>query len=295
MQITKIISLSNKKSEIPFLAMCRSLRMTGCNLPVWVIPYDKEKFELPDNCIWWEIPEVIDWVNKNEIWPAFKKIQCLLTNNYQYIDSDVVFLSNPSLVLNNVDGFVTSCTHWHNPAETVNEETINYFKNKSTTWPKLVFNSGQWACDTALYELEELLHFCENNYTDTLFYKTNIYKDQAGINLLVNQKNIKISNLTLPPYNMASTWAGDYLSISRIIYLEALNDKPYIIHWAGVSMSNREGIHKYFFDLLQENEKNIFIPFSKNERGFCKKILKILKYIHNEIFISDKIALNRID
>lgn len=284
MQIAKIISLANKKTELQFLAMCRSLRLTGCDLPIWVIPYDNNKFDLPGNCIWWEIPDIVNWVDGNNLWPAFKKIQCLLTDNYQFVDSDVIFLQNPSLVLNPMKGFITSCTHWNNPTETVNEETITFFEQKSTTWPKLIFNSGQWACDTQLYDLIELIHFCENNYLDTLFHKNYLYKDQAGINLLVNYKNIDVCNLTLPPYNMDSTWAGDYLTAARINYLEKSNSKPYLIHWAGVRIKNNEGIHKYLFDLLDEHEKRAFISPSKGEQGVygimkskIKRVYKIIK------------------
>jgi hypothetical protein len=38
MKIDKIISMANQKVRLRFLAMERSLRATGCQLPLWVIP-----------------------------------------------------------------------------------------------------------------------------------------------------------------------------------------------------------------------------------------------------------------
>jgi hypothetical protein len=47
MKIEKIITLANNKVRLRFLAMERSLRATGCQLPLLVIPYDDKLFELP--------------------------------------------------------------------------------------------------------------------------------------------------------------------------------------------------------------------------------------------------------
>ncbi|TFZ63322.1 hypothetical protein E4631_22785 [Hymenobacter sp. UV11] len=273
MKLQRIISLANKNSELQFLAMCRSLRATGCDLPIWVIPYNDKKFELPENCIWWEVLEITTWIDKNRLWPAFKKIQCFLTENYQYVDSDVIFLKNPALVLQPLSGFITSCTHWNNPNETLTSETKIYFKNKSTLWPKLVFNSGQWACDTQLYNLYKLISFCETNYKDTLFHKNYLYKDQAGINLLVNYTNIEITNLTLPPFNMESTWAGDYLEEASFRRLDGWREKPYLIHWAGTPVTNYDGINSYFFQFLTESEKTLF-SLSPVKIGYGRTTLK---------------------
>ncbi|MDB5012128.1 MAG: hypothetical protein JWQ25_330 [Daejeonella sp.] len=258
MKLQKIVSLANKVCEIQFLAMERSLRATGCELPIWVIPYDNNKFELPDNCIWWEMPEIVNWVTENNLWPAFKKIQCLTISNYQYVDSDVIFLKNPALTLIPFEGFVTSCTHWNNPGHTYTSETLQFLKQKSTTWPKLVFNTGQWACDEQLYETEELISFCENNFVDTLFKNNYLYKDQAGINLLVNYKNVPITNVTLPPINMESSWAGDYLDAESFNKFEA-SEKPYLMHWAGTPVVNCQYINRYFFKFLNEVETSMVL------------------------------------
>jgi len=253
--------------------MERSLRATGCNLPLWVIPYDNNRFELPANAAWWEIPEILNWADENKLWPAFKKIQCLTTDNFQFVDSDIIFFSNPAEVLQPFDGFITSCTHWNNPAHTYTPESLVFLKEKSTTWPKFVFNSGQWACDSALYEVKELIHFCEHHYIDTLFKKNYLYKDQAGINLLVNYKNITITNLTLPPVNMESTWAGDYLDEYAFKKFEE-NKKPYIIHWAGTPVENNRFINQYLFKFLNEEQQKVMLSGNKKKPGSIADVLK---------------------
>src|SRR5690606_5994485 len=154
-------------------------------------------------------------LQKYEVFPAVRKYQCLLTENYQFVDSDIIFLKNPEPVLTGKSGFITSCGHWHHTGHTCTYESLEFMKRKSTTWPKFVFNSGQFACDRALYTLEELKRTCEGRYRKTLLTGTNLYKDQPAVNLLVNMSDVSIENLTLPPNEMQSTWAGDYESEYR--------------------------------------------------------------------------------
>ena len=67
MKIDKIISLANKNVKLRFLAMERSLRDTGCDLPLLVIPYNDNLFDLPKGSTWWEIPEMIQWLNREKL------------------------------------------------------------------------------------------------------------------------------------------------------------------------------------------------------------------------------------
>src|SRR4051794_2008877 len=118
MQIDKIITLANSKVRLRFLALERSLRETGCKLPLWVIPYDDDRFELPENSIWWEVNEITNWLKSQGAHPMMRKYQCLTVGNYQFVDSDVIFLVNPEHALRQVNGFVTSCGHWHDASHT---------------------------------------------------------------------------------------------------------------------------------------------------------------------------------
>src|SRR6478609_7478064 len=104
MQLEKIISLANENTRLRFLAMERSLRATGCTLPLWVIPYDDNRFELPPNAIWWQIDNIITWLEGKMASKPKRKYQCMLEGNYQFVDADVIFLKNPETALANLSG-----------------------------------------------------------------------------------------------------------------------------------------------------------------------------------------------
>lgn len=256
MQLEKIITLANKNSELRFLAMVRSLRDKGCNLPVWVIPYDDKKFVLPENCIWWEVTEITSWLYNHRAHSMMRKYQCLVTANYQYVDSDIIFIRNPQEVLHKLEGFVTCCGHWHNPEDTCTEQSIEYFKSKSTTWQKLVFNAGQFACDTELYNVGRLIEVAESpEFIETCLYFK--FHDQPGLNLLVNASGANITNITLPPYNTESSWAGDYIGDYQHKWQNE-HKTPYIIHWAGCQMNTMRPIDQIFLKYLTDSEKQMW-------------------------------------
>lgn len=218
-----------------------------------------------------------------------RKYQCLTEKNYQFVDSDVVFLSDPSKVLFQTQGFVASCGHWNNPGHTYTGESLTVLKKKSNLWQRSVFNAGQFACDRVLYSVAELKRQAEK-YKDTCLLFP--YNDQPGMNLLVNLTDVPVNNLTLPPFNMESTWAGDYTE-SDIIPDWASQAKPYLIHWAGCDITSDRGINKLFYQNLNPEEKVQFdLEEQRNEirrkalrkKSFgsklfrkLKKIIKILK------------------
>ncbi len=72
MKIDKIISMANEKVRLRFLAMERSLRAVGCQLPLLVIPYDDNLFELPEGSTWWEIPEITSWLKAQKSRPVMR-------------------------------------------------------------------------------------------------------------------------------------------------------------------------------------------------------------------------------
>jgi hypothetical protein len=251
MKLEKIITLANAAVRLRFAAMERSLRATGCGLPLAVIPYDEQRFDLPANAAWWELPEVLGWLASEKTHPMMRKYQCLTIANYQYVDTDVIFLRNPEEVLAAHAGFVTSCCHWRDPAHTTTEESERIFSAKSTTWRKTTFNAGQFACDRALYSFEGLKR------TAAKFAETCLrlpYHDQPGTNLLVHEAGVEITNLTLPPQEMESTWAGDYAGDFEKFWSNAQR-KPYLIHWAGTAMGTGRPIDKLFFHYLTAAEK----------------------------------------
>jgi hypothetical protein len=252
MKLEKIITLANEPVRLRFLAMERSLRATGCDLPLWVIPYDERRFELPANATWWATG-IRDWLRQERAHPMMYKYQCLTTANYQYADSDVVFLKDPAKVLAGAEGFITSCGHWHNAGETINAHSLPYLKAKSTCWQRNVFNAGQFACDRVLYTEEELKRTCHDpRYAETCLRFP--YHDQPGLVLLVNLTDVPIHNLTLPPTCMESTWAGDYFEGHYEDHWRDDARKPYLIHWAGCTMSEPRAIDPLFTKFLTASE-----------------------------------------
>jgi len=252
MKLEKIITLANEPVRLRFLGMERSLRATGCDLPLLVIPYDERRFELPANATWWTTG-VRTWIQQERAHPTMFKYQCLTTPNFQFVDSDVVFLKNPAKVLAGEEGFITSCGHWRNPDHTVTSESLAILKAKSTCWQRYVFNTGQFACDRALYTEEELKRAC----LDPRYVETSLrlpHHEQPGVVLLTNLAGVPIRNLTLPPTCMESTWAGDYVEGNYEDYWRDETRKPYLIHWAGCDMWDPRAIDPLFTQYLTATE-----------------------------------------
>ena len=237
MELEKIITLANEKVKLPFLALERSLRATGCDLPLWVIPYDDTRFDLPQNATWWEVPEVRQLLREHHSHPMMAKYQCLTIANYQYVDTDVIFLRNPARVLFGHEGFITSCTHWGNPYHTFTAESLKILRRISSCWQTRVFSAGQFACDRPLYTFAELQDKCLNPlYKSTCL--TFPYHDQPGLVLLVNLSGAPIHNLTLPPVSMESTWAGSYEEPDyEQLWIDEAR-KPYLLHWSGCALAD---------------------------------------------------------
>lgn len=253
MNLEKVISMANKNVQLRFLAMERSLRATGCELPLWVIPYNENLFDLPEGSTWWEIPEITNWLTTQKTHPAMRKYQCLTVKNYQFVDADVCFLRNPEEVLQPYSGFITSCGHWRDPNHTCTPTSYSFLSRKSTLWQLDVFNSGQFASDCILYTANSLQKtIMEPNFIETCLQCS--HNEQPGLNLLVLSSGVQITNLTLPPLRMESTWAGDYPEDYEH-YWQIPERKPYLIHWAGIPMHIPRPINSIFYSFLTQAEQ----------------------------------------
>jgi hypothetical protein len=277
MQLEKIITMANLSVKWQLTGMVRSLRATGSNLPVWVIPHDRDPhyFDLPEGCQWWRNHSLHSWLMENGAHPRAGKYQCLLENNFHFVDCDVAFLKNPQEALAAHENFITSCNHWHDYGHTCTPESKRIFHNQSTTWQQWVFNSGQFACDRALYS-EKLLKTILKDPEIASTALDGRFHEQAGINLLVLKSGVKIRNLTLPPVCMESTWAGDYEGEDAAPYLQYWADPnriPYLIHYAGCCLNRTIPINELFFKHFSETEReslqqelNLFIANTLHHR-----------------------------
>lgn len=253
MKLDKIITLANKAVELRFLAMIRSLRAVGCQLPVIIIPYDDQPiFDLPEGCQIWRDEDIFDLLKDYPMGGVKRKYVTLTLKNYHFVDSDVVFLKNPEEILKSHTGFVTCCGHWRSTDHIATPKLSKFLRTKSSLWQKLIFNSGQYASDQILFEKDHLIELCKSTtlYYDTLEFP---HHEQPGLNFLVHSSKVEYKNLTLPPFELESSWAGDYL--------DCLPDRnsdraPYLIHWAGMPRGEHREVDQLFLNYLTADERN---------------------------------------
>jgi len=228
----------------------------GCRLPLQVIPYDDQLFDLPDNAFWLEDDEVFCFLKEYNAHRMMRKYVCLMRQNYCFVDTDVVFLKDPSEALLGHDGFVANCTHWNNPNHTLTRESEVYFRSKSTTYPKFLFNAGQFACDRPIYhDFNEFKASCLSLPDTTLSFP---FHDQPGLNYLVSRSEVPFTNLTLPPHNIESSWAGDYIELGVPPSIGSAN-APYLLHWAGLDIDGRKPIDQLFLQHMPEIQRRAFL------------------------------------
>ena len=249
--------MANVRTRLPFLAMERSLRATGCTLPLWVIPYNEDLFDLPRDAQWWSNEAINEWLRQNassgHASNVMRKYQCLLEDNYLFVDSDVIFLRNPQDALSKASDFVTFCCHWTCPIDTTTESSLLLYRERSTTWQRWVFNSGQFACDKRLYDLAGLIATAELPEAVETCLKLP-YHEQPGVNLLVLLSGRPINNLTLPPLNLESSWAGHYKGLGSPKWGGSSN-QPFLLHWAGRKCDGREGVDELMLKHLSNSER----------------------------------------
>jgi hypothetical protein len=183
-----------------------------------------------------------------------RKYHCLLHANFQFVDADVCFLRNPARVLEPHRGFLTCCGHWHNPGDTVTPDSRAWLQRQSTTWQSSVFNAGQFACDRALFEFGELRARAESREFRQACLEWPFH-EQPGLNQLVFASGVEVTNLTLPPHRLPSSWAGDYPGADYRASWRSERETPYLLHWAGVDMAAPRPIHEVFYSFLTQVER----------------------------------------
>jgi hypothetical protein len=108
-----------------------------------------------------------------------------------------------------------------------------------------------------LYSVDELKSFAENPLYKGACMDLKL-SDQPGLNLFILFSKVPVINLTLPPYNMQSTWAGDYEDENYRKYWPNDASTPYIIHWAGTRMDTGRPIDQLFLQYLTPVERKLW-------------------------------------
>jgi hypothetical protein len=259
MNLEKIITHCGASHKLRLLLMSRSLRALGCDLPLLVIPFGSDTFDLPKNASWWIDQEIAAWIKAENINPRKQKFQCLTTGNYQFVDTDIFFLRNPEKVLAAHSGFVANCQEWKSTQDATSrvatKDSVPILKRYSTLWQRNVFCAGQFACEHPLYNVSELIKTaCKPEHAAVCMHSS--LGDQEAMNLLVSVSEVGFTNLTLPPYLMESSWIGDYPD-DPAPYWKSPERKPYLIHYWSYAHrlhENRE-INSVFKELLTTQEQ----------------------------------------
>lgn len=249
MEIEFAYTLANENVRLQFLAMERSLRSAGFDLPIRVFPYNSHIFDLPKGSSW-ETSSLHRWLTEQNAQPMCCKYHCLTKTASFFTDVDIIYLRDPREVLAPVSGFVVADTEWNKPQYTYNEESKTILARRSSLWLKSVFNGGFFACENALYSEEELTAVVKSPSRRNLLLFTD---DQIGLNVLVSESGATVTNLNLPPSSMESTWAGDYPGEYQTFW-QTPESKPLFIHWAGPLLDQERQINQIFYDFLTKAE-----------------------------------------
>ena len=255
MELRRIVTMASEEVRLDFMAMERSLRATGCELPLAVIPFGERLFQLPRNSHWWNEP--IEWTLRvagdRVRHPLQYRFFLLGCGGYQVADTDLIFLRNPADVLRDHDGLIVSCHQWHLADKAAPSATLDLLRQKSSTWQSRLFNAGQFAASDPMFELGELSELLTTECVSQHAFLDESPWDQAGFNLLAALRQPPMVNLCLPPHRMESTWAGDYPNEFEKHWRDE-KSQPYLIHWAGGCLDQDLPINELFFQFLTRNE-----------------------------------------
>jgi hypothetical protein len=248
--------MANAKVRLDFLAMYRSLRATGCDLPVRVIPYDDSRFDLPMGAEWLEDREFFAFLKEHKAVNMCRKILALTQRNSAYFDSDIVHIRSFS---SDLEAFPEGCLiaadpEWSIKAWTFSEETKRVYESGSSTWVLDNFNAGFFALGSQGIEKD----YIKSLFKDQMFSRLcqgggPTSSDQEAINYLTFMTDLKVVNLCLPPYRMESTFCWDYPQ--KYEALLSKKEAPFFIHFVSKAIEQDHFMKPLFFEHLTTAEK----------------------------------------
>jgi hypothetical protein len=286
MNVQKVITLASRKVKTPFLVFERSLRQAGCDLPLLVIPYGDDLFELPSNAEWWDRPGFVSWLHQQKAHPMMAKYRCLTEANYAYFDTDICVLDDFRPILAPHTNFVVADTEWSKPEGATPPEAIAILSQKSSLWMLSLFNAGHFACDHALYSEAELQSVSEKYRKPCLEFP---YHDQPGMNVLVSVSNVEFTNLCLPPYRMESTMAVDYRGDWEGVWSKG--HRPYFMHYAGGALVPDSPISRLYSEFMSKAERAEWAAMEEKKRKgslWLQKWPLLVRILNQMVRIVDK-------
>jgi hypothetical protein len=258
MTIGKILVLANKNAELQLRVFLRSLRSVGCDLPVWIIPCGAADFELPTGCSWIKDSKLFSFLKEEAAHPLYFKYEALLQSQSAYFDTDIVVLRDPQEWLRGTppDSFAVADTEWARNRWTFSVESRRFLRTLSSRWPLLTFNSGFFAFETPLYEVEELMALIQSpGMRATCLDRKSSPVDQPAFNWLVLLKRRHIFNFNLPPQAMESTMVEDYEDPGDAAAVLSGPLAPAFLHFAGPAFEKSHFFTELFTSYLTAAEK----------------------------------------
>jgi len=257
-KIDRIITMASPAVRLDFLVMERTLRATGCDLPLYVIPYTDEPFDLPENAQWLVDKELFAHVARHHCARPCRKFLALTQSNAAFFDADIVHLRDPRTELGTMSAerIAVADTEWSKARWTFSEDTRRVYQQKSSLWLLDNFNTGFFAFEEPVLTREQIFDFiADPEWGRCIREEFVIAGEQPGLNWLVHLSGRTVVNLCLPPRRMESTMAVDYTEFDDVPWA----DGPMFLHFAGGVHHTQSRISEIFVKALTPDERSGFL------------------------------------
>ncbi|MEQ1841589.1 MAG: hypothetical protein ABL994_14370 [Verrucomicrobiales bacterium] len=249
--------------RLDFLVMERTLRATGCDLPLYVIPYTDEPFDLPENAQWLVDEKLFAHLALHQSARPCRKFLALTQSNAAFFDADIIHLRDPRKELDCMptDDFVVADTEWNKARWTFSGATRRVYQRKSSLWLLDNFNTGFFAFEKPVLTRDQIFDFIADPEWGRCTRKECVIAgEQPGLNWLVHLSGRTVVNLCLPPRRMESTMAVDYTEFPGVtLAVESSQDSsalllgadgPMFLHFAGGVHHTKSQISEIFVKAL---------------------------------------------
>ena len=252
--------------------MERTLRASGCDLPLYVIPYTDEPFDLPENAQWLVDEELFAHIASHHSARPCRKFLALTQSNAAFFDADIIHLRDPRTELGSLDAgvFAVADTEWNKARWTFSEATQRVYQRKSSLWLLDNFNTGFFAFEEPVLTRDQIFDFIADPVWGRCTREESVIAgEQPGLNWLVHLSGRTVVNLCLPPRRMESTMAVDYAELVEATsaaesFQDFRNllegpDGPMFLHFAGGVHHTKAPISERFLKALSAEERSGFI------------------------------------
>ncbi len=256
MNIYRIFTLANRQVALQFLAMERSLRQSGCDLPIQVIPFDDDLFALPKGSEWVVESAFFAKLDKLGAVSHCRKLLALTQPNAAFFDADIIHLENPENALalcESREEIIVADTEWMKARWTFTPETKALYQAQCSTWILRNFNTGFFCQQEPVIALDSWTDLLDDTLIELLRGHGPTPGEQSAINYLVFKSARVIRNLCLPPCEMESTMAVDYPEEYESLLYRS-ERRPFFIHFAGPILYSDHPIQAEFTKWLTKSE-----------------------------------------